>query len=629
MLARPFASPRSWARALAAPLLVVGLAAASCAGDRGGEPDASELGWGIGGAADGSGCDPSAELCWTPADGATMRRYMAAQQDLLLGEGEPKGAARALVSALFALSHKLEPGERRAVDALRDRVESLPEEPTDEERLDLVQAAHEAAGERLLSGYLTAYAVPVGQEALEALEGDGPADSFGEAGDELPETAVTEGMRESLDLLRASGPLGLVYAFMLEHTGVLEDLPPPLEESFPYDEPLEDRADRIVRRAGWATAGWSTVAAAESLIPYAGTVISISHEALMHFRLRARMVFEIAAVYGLDLRQDLNLLLATTALMTSYHLPEMQGIWVSSMALPVLAAAVERLGGAASVRAAVRAALFRAVQAMLASVSARGAEIAGGLAARAAARGAGRTILGYATFGVALLGDVALSTMGTAAIGEHADVMLRPWGAGMLVEAAATMADPEARDCAALLLGQEIWADGTASDEELGLLAAHLGRDAFVDGRFVEPASPDEIDALALRAAAVGGRDPGAVSREVSRCVDRSFVGIEARDRLATLEWALTMAAVDGRLDTAELASFDALVDALDGSDWLGDGDEIPEAHIEVMEGRVLSLFLDEARDPGLEDVRPGALIERHDELSARAADAVAAAFAD
>jgi len=611
--------PSTWAL-----VALVVAAGASCAGDDPGALASEEdLEWGIGGRADGFGCDPASELCWTGTEAEAMRAYQSAQESILLGQADPWAPALAMVETLEALSHKMSEDELEATAALRRQAEGLPVDAGDEERMALVTAGHDAGGARLLSGYLTAYAVPLGQSTW---SDDGAADSWGEEGDELPEVGLTEGMRESLDMLRGSGPLGQTYAFMLEHTGVLEDAPVASNGEFPFDEPREDPVDRVVRRACWATAGWSAVAGAESLIPYAGIVISISHEALMHFRLRARMVFQIAAIYGLDIRDDLNLLLAATALMTSYHLPDIQALWASSMALPVLAAAVERLGTAATVRAAIRTLLLRALASVLESVSVKGAEIVSRLAARAAVRGTGRSILGYATFGLALIGDVALATASTAAIGDHAHYLVRPWGSAMLLEGATTMVDPEARQCEALLLGRAAWADGVVDDDELRLLSAHLGRDAYIDGRYVTMNDESEITDQA-RQAAWPGEDAAGAAREAERCVEQHFEGIDDGERLALLSWFLTMAAVDGDLAPREQPRYEELVHQLDGSDWFGDGNELEEPHLEAMQQRVLSLLLLDERQELFADLGPEVLIERLDLLAPRAEATVLEAF--
>jgi hypothetical protein len=155
--------------------------------------------------------------------------------------------------------------------------------------------------ERLVGTYVAAYVVPVGAKADATLKG--AADDPSGLSEELPEAGISEGMRESLDMLRNAGVFGKLYAFLFEHTGILDRDYPLFDEVFPFSEPREDRLERIIELRQLVAARDAAISGAESQIPVARIVVSCSHRKLLDFRNKMRLGIEIASLYGIDIRE--------------------------------------------------------------------------------------------------------------------------------------------------------------------------------------------------------------------------------------------------------------------------------------------------------------------------------------
>jgi hypothetical protein len=534
---------------------------------------------GVGDKADGAGCEPTSELCWPTIDAEAMRRYLAASDELVLATGDAWEAGQRLTIAVDALAHKLPADARGELLPLRMRAAELSPDAAPEERDALVAEAHRIAGARLLSGYTTANAVPLGASGML-----GRADGAPAVDAALPNGQLTDDMRASLDELRATGALGATYAFVLEHYGVLEREYHPVNEAFPFSEPREDRVARIIEHYRWRSAGASVIANAEALIPYAGIVISIAHNALLQLRLRARMVFEIAEVYGLDIREGDNLLVASLVFMACYGMNDVRASVIATTSLPLIIGIVERAASAVTVAALLRRLLREAIRRAIAAVARSTAAAAAEAGAVAVARGAGRQILGYATFGLAMIADIALTTYTTSRVGTHAWHMLRPWGAGMLTEGAGFLAHTYERECVASVLGQMAFADGAIDEHERALLAAHLDRQIFDGGAYRTMNDDYDLGRQAQLAAAATGLSP-------HYCVDDAFIGEDEEIRLAIVSWARTMAVVDGLLYASEERFALALESRLAGSGYF-DGSELETGTLSDVRERIESVLL-------------------------------------
>lgn len=369
--------------------IILGLVTASsvacdCAQSR----PTQDVEYGIGAKADDGGCDAGADLCWGVQDSATMREILIQQDALVFGAPDPAERATHILELVSSLSHKLDVHERTRIAALQADAAGL-DDPEDIEAIHGFISELAAAGlERLQAGHAAAYLVPTGAEAL------GDEDASFRMGTVAEPKTWTADMHESLLELESAGPLGRIYGFMLQHTGVLDRPYLPFDEIFPFSEPREDRARRIIRR--WQT--WAGVSAGtaglETLIPVAGVAVSFSHNVFFNFRIRTRMSLELAALYGIDIREGDQLLHVVTALMAQESLGTIRNEVIGWAAARWLADAALRKGLAVNATAIVRRLVSRMLERMLHAIVTEGAEIATRLAARGTAAAAGKQLLG-------------------------------------------------------------------------------------------------------------------------------------------------------------------------------------------------------------------------------------------
>ncbi len=554
--------------------------------------------FGLGGKADGNLCDPAADLCWPTHQQDSIRAVITAQDRLLLGIGDARVNARQLVAGIEELTIKLTEAELEALPELSAEAEALAPDAGETDRQAFLGAAHDAITERLIAHYVSALAVPVGS-AAEAEEA-GKADDFGDQADPGTRDDLSEGMRESLQLLRDAGVAGKLYALMFEQLGGLDDLPPLFDEAFPFSEPREDRVERILDHYQLASAGAAAVAGVEGLIPVAGIVISFSHKTVMDFRIRARLSLEIAALYGVDVREGLNLFLVASTMMGLLDTADARTVMGTSFGIRMLANIAFKYGVGTSVNAVVRSLATRVVASLLTHMGRKGAELAASATARTAATRVAHQILGYLTLGLTVVVDAAASAYLATNVGHDAHAMFRPWAVGMTTTAARYLATPEDRRCAALALGDLILADGTADATEQQLLAAHLGRAAWVDGAGGGGSGSgdwqwfgDEHHQRAQEAAGVGL--PGTAAnlqarQEVEQCLTR-WRDLASAERLTVLSDLYTMASVDGEHHAAELERY-ALYESLlvDGAGLTNR--DLRESHLALMRQVITTLLV-------------------------------------
>ncbi len=602
-------------RALVVLALVVG-----CATSVHDPTEAGRVEFGLGDKADGA-CDPHALLCWNREDAEALRRYFRAQDDLLVGAGDDGARARDLILAIDEVSHKLEPAEVEALPALRARAAALGGAVSDAERTALVVDVHQRAAGRLATGFISAHVVPLGASVH-----DSPADD-GDDHDELPRVRDDPDVVASLALLRDSGPFGYVYALMMEHTGVLDVDVELWDEEFPFSEPREARISRIIDRYVGRTTRDEIIVNLESLIPYAGIPLSVSHGVIANFRHRIRMAIEIAAAYGIDIREGQNLLLVTGAVLSAMEIPELRGLFGGIFALPALAKIAVRVGGLLDPRAVLRRLFRRMIDSLVRVLVREGASLAARATGRAVAIGTTRQVLGYATLGLTMVADVMLTRAATRGVGQHVDATIRPWGEGILTEDGAIVADDEGALCVARMMGAAAAVDGVVSDGERQLVAAHMSRSVWDGGSFSPLVYRVGYPAQA-RAVGVGVRTGSFAS-----CLGDRYHGVERRDRMAVLSWLLTVFAVDGRISEAEDATFENAVELLRGDGWFGDGDAIEDAHLTSMRARIETSLIsadhlldDEARAL-MPELGPSDVITGYDDADPRAMAALSCAI--
>ncbi len=534
------------------------------------EPD--EIVWGLGGKADDITCPRSAELCWNTADSRSMRQIMGAQDELLAGLSDSRRAAQKLADRIAQLDVKLTSKERAALTQLKLDADQLSTSASDAERESFISRAHSEILERLGGLYVTAYMVPVGATAQATAKGDDP----GGFGNSLPQTGVNDAMRESLELLKGAGPFGKLYAFLFEHTGVLDDAYPVFDEAFPYSEPREERLKKIVDHHQWLAARNAVIAGAESLIPVAGIVISFSHRQILDFRNKMRLAIELASLYEIDIREGHNLFLVAATVM---ELPGTAKITAASFAIRFLAKTVVQKTANIVVNDIVRSLIAKAAAEMLKHVTTKGAEIAAKAAAQGAAASVGQQILGLATFGLIILVDAGFSAHVVDKLGNRLGVFFKPWAVGMMEESGKHLQSYDGRKCMAKILGRVATADNAVKPVEEQLLAAHLNKIWYEDDGWFGSAKA-EWDALAQLS---NTTDTG----DVTDCAKDQFKDMAEETRLAILATARMMAGVDGSLSSKETSFLADLRDHINKSGWFSGSldDEHVEYTYEAIDG--------------------------------------------
>jgi hypothetical protein len=527
---------------------------------------------------DDPGCDRASILCWTTVDADVFRAIMGAEDQLILDPGSVEVAVARIVDGLSRLTHKLDAEQGLALTRITTEATTLHADMDETLIFDWLSRVRNVVSVSLREGYFVAHSVSLGalSEAgskFDQVLRDEPAGSA---------TGLTAGMLESLRVLKENGALGQAYAFLLQHTGVLEQDYDVLDEEFPFSEPMEDRAEKLVERARWASARLNLVTNLESLIPFVGIAISVPHDVISNFRIRARLVFELGALYGLDIRQGNNLLVATQLLLSAIELPETRIMVASAMALPLVVATAMHVTKATLPRRVLRTLTLRALSNALAHLSYRGKDILARAVLRASARGVGRQVLGYATLGVSIIANVALATAATSRIGTHAHVLSRPWGSSSLQVGSSILNQTDAALCTARFLGQLARFDGGASPEQIAFLAGHFRRPTYIDGVWFPPVRDARTQAMEqLR----HDGDDG--------CAEAHLATLPVSSRRTLVGWFATLVAIDGNITLEERSALDEVLLRLDGSDTFGDGIRLREDDTQAIVAHIETLFSD------------------------------------
>jgi len=401
--------------------------------------------------------------------------------------------------------------------------------------------------------------------------------------------ALPPAMAESLDLLRQGDVLTSFYAFLLEHSGVLDADFPAVETRFAFSEPREERAERILDSYAAASLGASLASSAIRLVipvPFVGPAIAFGAEMFMLFRIRSRMIFELAAIYGFDIREGLNLALVASTLIGAFHVPEVRIQLAGLAALVVLAEASYLATGAVPIESHVARFFARALMRAISPISRTGARILARYTTLGLAKSQAKQVIGYATFGVSVLGEAALVHYTTLSIGRHGIRTFRPWGGGMLVDGGGALVDPLARECGAKLLAYGIWADGVMGWEERALLAGYLGRRIHSDGAWRPMNSLAEMAEQAELAS-----DSGLRIGDFRSCLEERFLQTDADTRHGLLAGMLAVMSADGEQATEELARYRDVLVLLRGDDWFDGVDGLDDDDVAAVETSIATLF--------------------------------------
>ncbi|MEE2788522.1 MAG: hypothetical protein VX589_14360 [Myxococcota bacterium] len=478
------------------------------------ELTANELGFALPGKTDHT-CDPMAALCWSSHHAHIMRQVLAADDQFRVATDDAHQRLDALFRALDGLETKLTANERDRLDELENRqIEHLEDARVRAEVSDqiFVDGLH-----RITAGYMTAHAVPLGQ-IVEA-QATGKGDWLGGAPVELVSMVLSD--------LSVHGPFHRYIAMMLHTSGALEPLPRPSQDTFPYSEPLETLARRITDRYTSASVAQSAVSQTITFAPVVGFAVGVPYGLLTQFRLRARMILEIAALYGIDPRTPTGLKIAVAVLGAATEVPEATDAVVDAIAAH---RATTPPSGAHTARGVY---VRELVGLALGRIGAASGKVLARIQLRAAAKAARSSILGYATLGLAAAGELVLEGVLTARIGWRARVMTRPWAEESLRAGASFLTDENVTHCLHASMGYIM--QNQPSEDAAAFIAAHLDRSMF--NRGWQAAFGTQSIQLALDMMHENGQ-----SMAPPHCIKTQFNGLREHAFLQVLAW-LTMVA--------------------------------------------------------------------------------------
>lgn len=578
-------------RATVATALSLCLVAVGCDAE---EPAEEEIPFGLGGKADGV-CPAEAELCWNQEDSSIMRALLTAQSDAVLGDA-PAHQVRTVVDMARALEHKLTPEEIAAIDALEPTVDALADDDIGAASAALAGLQAEAL-ERVIGTYYVANLVPAGQ----ALDNGGKFDESTAVevaqSDAEAIPGLTEGMQQSLRMIRDSGAIGITLAQLYKMTGVLErdyeltnainfgEFDAVTGNVIPRGISREQKVEQIIARyrsaAGWVGAGSGIV----GLIPIAGVPISLGGEAIALFKLHVQMTFEIGAVYGWDVREGQNLNTMTSIVRTEGLLIELGDILISNAVVPIIAKKVaSRFGVALSADLASKLAR-RSVTQLMHFFSRTAQEELAEAALKSGARGVGRQLLGYATLGLAVLVSAGLDYVATDHLGRHVRIVAKSWLHDLLMEGTSYLADQAPRDCAMRALAGLAWDDGTIDEREKNLFIAFLAKPFNLNEETWFHLDSAEKRRQATMLAAFPDNDS---LEDAMECLQAEFEDTKPMHRISLLGHLHAMVQIDLNATPGQRAFYDEVRDGLDGSGWF-DGEKIDKVQMDYIEDAIFA----------------------------------------
>jgi hypothetical protein len=584
---------------VAAILSVALVFAAACAESADSADPTAEPEWGVGGKADGM-CDPASDLCWTSTDTAAMQRLLRSEDDLGLGAQPARPALTAMANELRALGHKLTPEETAALGRIEGSIGALSDQTTVDDGLAVAAQLEDAALRRLAAAYHLAYLVPAGRAAEQ--EGTGKGDDPTTAGTAPvnPTGRYSPGMVESLRELRASSALGAVYATMLETSGVLDrnyqidnadnfgEWDPTHTIIVPKGISREAKVADIISRYRRLAAFIGASAGTAGLIPVAGIAISVSVETYSMFRIHAQMVFEIAAVYGLDIREGRNLLTAVLILASDGLMAEGVDVLASSVAAPLVARTVAQKFAIQLPQDLAANLAARSLESLLKLMARKSQEAVAEAALEQGVKGLGSQILGWATLGLTIAVSAGIDWLVTEWVGERAQRLSQAKLRDLFLEGTTYLSQPAARDCAFRALGVVAWADGSVSVREQRLFEGLLAKPYYVDERQSFLLTSEErvrqAQVLAQQGTAPAARD------EAAACVQSLFRSARPDHQLGLVALLYAMMEVDLSEGAAERSFYQQIVGLMTSAGMLA-GSHIDAAQLAYVERATLIML--------------------------------------
>jgi uncharacterized protein (DUF697 family) len=553
-----------------------------------------EPAWGLGSKADDGQCSSNEDLCWNFEDSAVMRRILVLDR-LLYSEGEfSLEAFEQMMLDIDQLSHKMTTEELRRLDEIRFEIENPQTIMTAEEAYYQVQETLT----RIKAVYFGAHLVSAGSRAEQIAAGEedqpvpGKADGlFGEDGIFSTE-GYTDDLKDTLEILRKSSLLGEVYAVLLQATGVLEVDYPILEpetmpllpdgsRELPEGRSREERVKRIINNHSLLAGAAGVVYGLASLIPFAGVILSVAVDVATLYPIQSSMVFRIAGVYGIDIRQGRNMLTANMLVFWD----ELDSI--TAELLPV-ATYSDILGKAINIRTGLGTAYV--LSTALAShysgkifsyLIKKSKTLASLAASKKAAAAIGSQVIGWATMGFTVLASGASNWVVTDYRGERAAGYLRRWLVDLMVNGTPYLGSRQARDCAISVIGKMMWIDSIIDENEKNIFVALLAKPYYLgDQEWTYLDSNERIEhSRRLKDLEHSAED----FDDFKKCLSDHIRKEAKRFKLDFLSLLYGMLAIDGFYAIAEIEYYNQITDHIDGK-GLFDGPQIPETLLIYME---------------------------------------------
>lgn len=572
------------------------------------EPEADgEEPFSLGGKAD-STCPVEAPLCWADDDILTMKEILKLEDDVLFGL-QPKQALTTMVDRANFLEHKLPDESLMAMEQISAEIAELPDGDYEIPDVEfdgngsgtLPPSNYRSATEVLThfkrdviepaeGAYYLANVVPVGQQA--EAEGEKADETTPGAEADLTEFGeLSDGQKRSLQMLYDSGVIGASIATVYKMTGVLErDYEVINADNFgellpdgrirPSGITREKKADIIIRKYIAASAAVGAGAGLVSLVPVAGTALAISGETVMLLKLHAQMTFEIGGVYGWDVAEGENLYLLSTMLMTEGLAVEAADIFISNYLVPLLARKMATKFGIELGTDLAGKLASRSISTILQIFSRKAQEQLAEQALTGTAKGIGKTVLGWATLGAAIIVSAAADGLATWALGEHVEAMSKRWLHDLMFEGSSYLSRQENRDCAFRALSAMAWEDGEVVDEEKSLFTAFLAKPYSADEQTWFHLGDEEVERIGGVVATWPLEDS---KSSTQNCLERRFEDSDEEHRISLLGHMYSMMLIDGNQDDKETELYEAYREGLDGDGWF-DGSHIDEAQMDYVE---------------------------------------------
>jgi hypothetical protein len=557
--------------------------AGACVADTSTESEPQKLEWGLGAKADEL-CDSRADLCWGTAD---LRAVQAIDQlaiDVAVGARPAPAALEESIVWAEALAHKLDDDELVQLGAITDR--AFAGELDDALAGQLLAELRDEALLRVRGSYLAAASVPTGRAAEAVAEGK--FDEL-EATDEAglgTDDGYSEGIRESLQMLRDLGLGGRAVAMALELTGSLdvEYEVVDRETLAALDGPSRRaRIDRASRRYALGAGALGTGTGLISMIPIAGIPLSVPISAAGTTAINSRMTLDIASLNGWDINEGANLYIVTMFQLTDDVLADV----TDEMAIaPTLPSVIRRVGNDLGIPVTTTLAVRFSGTVLTYSSRFVLRRVGDALAREAAERAtwaAAEQVLGWASLGLTALAAGAIDAWVTDRLARHVEVVSRPWLVDLPVEGLSYLDDPQSRRCYGQSLAAVLRANGSLSERELRYFTTFLLKPYYDDDgeRWFEISNAERLELLRLLAADA----PADTS-----CL-RNFRREHAVDKLTILSHLYAAAHLGGEPSDQALAIYAEAVDTLNGTGWFS-GPHLPEYEINFVQ-RAVELALD------------------------------------